>query len=304
MRVIWLFITIFTFNDSIEFYVPIAQHGRGNKIKIQTTITTARNKAKQCKAKRGERAAAATHQIMTVVGIICKQSSTQVGDPRWHVHTVCPTPPPSPPLSYILHFNMPEVSRRQCGRHLSKSYRVLASRHAKLHSIKMTTFLLVNQKSFHVDEPHRMNSNVCVCVRVFDRVSTAKKRDERGKSTIFAGIFAGTAWTAFTKRIKVCYAKRFAQMKNENLFAKYCCLPFVIIPYKSTGQSGGVYALYNLIGIYIPFGYTLTYNYSYLMLIAHFLCFLISTGYILVKHIPCTIMCLTMHKREFCLRAV
>lgn len=74
--------------------MPIAQHGRGNKIKIQTTITTARNKAKQCKAKRGERAAAATHQIMTVVGIICKQSSTQVGDPRWHVHTVCPTPPP------------------------------------------------------------------------------------------------------------------------------------------------------------------------------------------------------------------
>lgn len=25
MRVIWLFITIFTFNDPIEFYVPIAQ---------------------------------------------------------------------------------------------------------------------------------------------------------------------------------------------------------------------------------------------------------------------------------------
>lgn len=59
---------------------------------------------------------------------------------------------------------MPEVSRRQCGRHLSKSYRVLASRHAKLHSIKMTPFLLVNQKSFHVDEPPQMNSNECVCV--------------------------------------------------------------------------------------------------------------------------------------------
>lgn len=81
---------------------------------------------------------------------------------------------------------MPEVSQRQCGRHLSKSYRVLASRHAKLHSIKMTPFLLVNQKSFHVDEPPDELVRVCV-VCVFGRVSTAKKQEERGKSTIFAG---------------------------------------------------------------------------------------------------------------------
>lgn len=74
-----------------------------------------------------------------------------------------PTPPPSPALFNILHFNMPEVSQRQCGRHLSKSYRVLASRHAKLHSIKMTPFLLVNQKSFHVDEPPDELVRVCVC---------------------------------------------------------------------------------------------------------------------------------------------
>lgn len=60
---------------------------------------------------------------------------------------------------------MPEVSQRQCGRHLSKSYRVLASRHAKLHSIKMTPFLLVNQKSFHVDEPPDELVRVYVCVR-------------------------------------------------------------------------------------------------------------------------------------------
>lgn len=80
MRVIWLFITIFTFNDSIEFYVPIAQNRRGNKIKIQTTTTrTAGNKAKQSETWRTS--GAATHQIMTVVGIICKESSTQVGDP-------------------------------------------------------------------------------------------------------------------------------------------------------------------------------------------------------------------------------
>lgn len=60
---------------------------------------------------------------------------------------------------------MPEVSQRQCGRHLSTSYRVLASRHAKLHSIKMTPFLLVNQKSFHVDEPPDELVRVCVwCV--------------------------------------------------------------------------------------------------------------------------------------------
>lgn len=218
MRVIWLFITIFTFNDSIEFYVPIAQNRRGNKIKIQTTTTTrtAGNKAKQSETRRTS--GAATHQIMTVVGIICKESSTQVGDPPLAcTHSRVYTSTSSLQRSALQYARgQSEAVWETFVKKLSRAG--VASCQAALHKNDAVSF--GQSKKFSCWWAARW-TRACVCVVcVFGRVSTAKKREERGKSTIFAG----TAWTDLTKRIKVCYAKRFAQMKNENLFAKYCRL--------------------------------------------------------------------------------